>query len=147
MTRPLRKWLLAYAVAAVIFAGIDAVWIFTVANPQYRSQIGHLLPASFNAAGAVLFYLVYVVGIVHYGVRPGDARATLRSRAAGGALFGFFTYATWALTAFAVLRDFPAVVAVTDIVWGAAVCAAVSALTALILRLHGPRTGTVAASD
>lgn len=138
MTRPLRKWLLAYAVAAVIFAGIDAVWIFTVANPQYRSQIGHLLPASFNVVGAVLFYLVYVVGIVHYGIRPNDARATLRSRVIGAALFGFFTYATWALTAFAILKDFPALVAVTDIVWGAAVCAGVTALTATILRLGQP---------
>ncbi len=138
MTSPAKKWLLAYAVTAVIFAGVDAVWITTVATPQYRSQIGHLLPASFNVAGAVLFYLVYVVGIVHYGVRPTDPRATLRSRVAGAALFGFFTYATWALTAYAVLKDFPAVVALTDILWGAAVCAGVTALTAVILRLHKP---------
>ena len=138
MTGHTKKWLLAYAVAAVIFAGIDAVWIITVANNQYRSQIGHLLPASFNVLGAVLFYVIYVLGIVHYGVRPNDPGATLRSRAAGAALFGFFTYATWALTAFAILSDFPAVVAVTDILWGTAVCAAVTALTALILRL--PKT-------
>lgn len=138
MTSPAKKWLLAYAVTAVIFAGVDAVWITTVATPQYRSQIGHLLPVSFNVLGAVLFYVIYVVGIVHYGVRPNDAGATLRSRVAGAALFGFFTYATWALTAYAVLKDFPAVVAVTDILWGTAVCAGVTALTAVILRLHKP---------
>ena len=85
MTGPTRKWLLAYAVAAVIFAGIDALWIITVANNQYRSQIGHLLPASFNVLGAVLFYVIYVVGIVHYGVRPNDPGATLRSRVVGAA--------------------------------------------------------------
>jgi len=135
MTGPRKKWLLAYAVAAIIFAGIDALWISTVANNQYRSQIGHLLPASFNALGAVLFYLVYVVGIVHYGIRPNEPKATLTSRVAGAALFGFFTYATWALTAFAVLKDFPAVVALTDILWGAAVCSAVTALTATLLKL------------
>jgi uncharacterized membrane protein len=134
MTGPTKKWLLAYAVAAVIFAGIDALWISAVANQQYRSQIGHLLPASFNLPGAVLFYVIYVVGIVHYGVRPNDPGARLRSRVAGAALFGFFTYATWALTAFAILKDFPAVVAVTDILWGTAVCAAVTALTAVVLR-------------
>ena len=133
-----KKWLLAYAVAGIIFAGIDALWISTVANNLYRSQIGHLLPASFNVLGAVLFYLVYVVGIVHYGIRPNDPRATLTSRMAGAALFGFFTYATWALTAFAILKDFPAVVAVTDIAWGAAVCSVVTALTALLMRLGKP---------
>ncbi|MCB5273911.1 hypothetical protein BJG92_01437 [Arthrobacter sp. SO5] len=138
MTGPTKKWLLAYAVAAVIFAGLDAVWITTVANNLYKSQIGDLLAPSFNRPGVVLFYVVYVVGIVHYGVRPHDPRASLRSRVAGAALFGFFTYATWALTAFAILKDFPAVVAVTDIAWGAGVCSAVTALTATILRLHKP---------
>ena len=138
MTGPIKKWLLAYAVAAVIFAGIDALWISAVANQQYRSQIGHLLPASFNVLGAVLFYAIYVVGIVHYGIRPNDPAATLRSRVGGAALFGFFTYATWALTAFAVLKDFPAVVALTDIAWGAAVCGAVTAITAPLLRLGKP---------
>lgn len=136
MTGPIRKWLLSYAVTAVIFAGIDAVWILTVVNNQYRSQIGDLLADRFNLAGAVLFYLIFVAGIVHYGVRPNDAAATLRSRVTGAALYGFFTYATWALTAFAVLKGFPAVVAVTDIVWGAAVCSVVTALTAVILRLR-----------
>ena len=136
MTGPIKKWLLAYAVTAVVFAGLDAVWISTVAGNQYRSEMGHLLPANFNVLGAVLFYVVYVAGIVHYGIRPNDAGATLGSRVVGAALFGFFTYATWALTAFAVLKDFPAVVALTDIAWGAAVCSAATALTATLLRLR-----------
>ncbi|MET1088928.1 MAG: DUF2177 family protein [Arthrobacter sp.] len=129
-----KRWLLSYAAAAVIFALIDIVWIVTVVNRQYESQIGGLLAPSVNAAGAVVFYLVYVVGIVHYGVRPNSADATLRQRVAGAALFGFFTYATWALTAFAVLKDFPAVVALTDIAWGVVVCSAVTWLTATLLR-------------
>ncbi|MDQ0757357.1 DUF2177 family protein [Arthrobacter sp. B3I4] len=136
MPGPIRKWLLSYAVTAVIFAGVDAVWILTVVNNQYRSQIGDLLADRFNLAGAVLFYLIFVAGIVHYGVRPNDAGATLQSRVTGAALYGFFTYATWALTAFAVLKGFPALVAVTDIVWGAVVCSGVTALTAVILRLR-----------
>ncbi|QDY89100.1 DUF2177 family protein [Arthrobacter sp. UKPF54-2] len=144
MTGPRKKWLLAYAAAGIIFAGIDALWISTVANTQYRSQIGHLLPANFNVLGAVLFYVVYVAGIVHYGVRPNDRRATLRNRVGGAALFGFFTYATWALTAFAILKDFPALVALTDIAWGAAVCGAATALTTLLLRLRPRSRPTVA---
>ncbi|WP_160667474.1 DUF2177 family protein [Pseudarthrobacter sp. ATCC 49987] len=75
-----KRWLLSYAAAAVIFAAIDVVWIGTVANKQYESQIGDLLAPSVNLAGAVLFYLVYVVGIVHYGVRPNDPDATLLHR-------------------------------------------------------------------
>lgn len=129
-----KRWLLSYAVAAVVFAAVDVVWIGTVANNQYQSQIGELLAPSANIAGAVAFYLIYVVGIVHFGIRPNDPHATMRERVTGAALFGFFTYATWALTALAVLKDFPAVVAVTDIVWGVAVCSAVTWLTATLLR-------------
>ncbi|HEX9226071.1 MAG TPA: DUF2177 family protein, partial [Arthrobacter sp.] len=35
-----KRWLLSYAVAAVVFAAVDVVWIGTVANNQYQSQIG-----------------------------------------------------------------------------------------------------------
>ena len=142
MSNHVKRWLLSYAVAAAIFAAVDVVWIGTVANNQYESQIGDLLAPSVNLAGAVAFYLVYVVGIVHYGIRPNHPDATMGQRVTGAALFGFFTYATWALTALAVLKDFPAVVALTDIAWGVAVCSAVTWLTATILRRMLARAGT-----
>ncbi|MGP4032913.1 DUF2177 family protein [Pseudarthrobacter sp. 1C304] len=129
-----KTWLLSYAAAAVIFAAIDVVWILTVANRQYENHIPHLMAPSVNAAGAVAFYLIFVAGIVHFGIRPNDPDATLRQRVTGAALYGFFTYATWALTALAVLDGFPAVVALTDIAWGVAVCSAVTWLTATLLR-------------
>ena len=66
--------------------------------------------------------------------------ATMRQRVTGAALFGFFTYATWALTGLAVLRGFPAIVAVTDIAWGVAACSAVTWLTATLLRRQLART-------
>jgi uncharacterized membrane protein len=137
MSRGMKRWLLSYALAALIFALIDVAWIVTVAQRQYESQIGHLLAASPHPVGAVLFYLVFVAGIVHYGVRPGKTDITLRRRILGGAMFGFFTYSTWALTALAVLKDFPPMVAVTDIAWGIGVCAVVTWLTALIGTVRG----------
>ncbi|MDQ0665471.1 putative membrane protein [Arthrobacter ulcerisalmonis] len=129
-----KNWLVAYIVSALIFAVLDVVWILLVANPLYQSQIGHLLAPKANLPGAVLFYVIFVAGMVHYGVRPNNPDATLRQRAGGAALFGFFTYATWALTGFAVLKDFTALVAVTDILWGAAACSLVTWVTAAILR-------------
>ncbi|BCW18346.1 hypothetical protein NtRootA9_10540 [Arthrobacter sp. NtRootA9] len=134
MNHRVKNWLTAYAVAAVIFAVLDAVWILGVANPLYRSTIGDLLAEKTNFVAAVLFYVIFVAGMVHFGIRPQHPEATLRQRIAGAALFGFFTYATWALTGLAVLRDFPALVAVTDILWGAAACSIVTWLTAGILR-------------
>jgi len=129
-----RNWLTAYVVTALIFAVLDVAWILLVANPLYRSQIGGLLAPKANLLGAVLFYVIFVAGMVHYGVRPNAAEVPLRQRVTGAALFGFFTYATWALTGFAVLKDFTALVAVTDILWGAAACSLVTWVTATVLR-------------
>lgn len=129
-----KNWLVTYVVTALIFAALDVAWILLVANPLYQSQIGGLLAPRANLAGAVLFYAIFVAGMVHYGVRPNSPDATIRQRVAGGALFGFFTYATWALTGFAVLKDFTALVAVTDILWGAAACSLVTLVAASVLR-------------
>jgi len=129
-----KNWLTAYVASAVIFAVLDVVWILLVANPLYQGQIGHLLAPKANLPGAVLFYVVFVAGMVHYGVRPNDPDATVRQRVTGAALFGFFTYATWALTGFAVLKDFTALVAVTDILWGAAACSLVTWVASTVLR-------------
>ena len=142
MSAPVKKWLLSYAVAAVIFAVVDVLWISTVANRQYESQIGDLLAPSVNLAGAAAFYVIFVAGIVHYGVRPNSPDATVKQRVGGAALYGLFTYATWALTGLAVLKDFPVLVAVTDIAWGIAVCSAVTWLTAALLRRQLTRRGT-----
>jgi len=129
-----KNWLTAYVVSALIFAVLDVAWILLVATPLYQSQIGHLLAPKANLPGAVLFYVVFVAGMVHYGVRPNRPGATVRQRVTGAALFGFFTYATWALTGFAVLKDFTALVALTDILWGAAACSLVTWATAALLR-------------
>ena len=129
-----KNWLTTYVVSALIFAVLDVAWILLVANPLYQSQIGHLLAARANLPGAVLFYVIFVAGMVHYGVRPNSPGLALRQRVTGAALFGFFTYATWALTGFAVLKDFTALVAVTDILWGAAACSVVTWVSATVLR-------------
>ncbi|MFN3924195.1 MAG: DUF2177 family protein, partial [Pseudarthrobacter sp.] len=89
-----KRWLISYAVTAVIFAVLDLVWISFVASNLYQSQIGHLIAPRPNAAGAVAFYLIFVAGMVHYGVRPNDAHATMRQRVTGAALFGLGYLAT-----------------------------------------------------
>jgi uncharacterized membrane protein len=143
MSARTKNWLTTYVVSALIFAVLDVAWILLVANPLYQGQIGHLLAPRANLPGAVLFYVIFVAGMVHYGVRPNSPGLALRQRVTGAALFGFFTYATWALTGFAVLKDFTALVAVTDILWGAAACSVVTWVSASVLR--GRLAGVAAA--
>jgi len=132
-----RRWLIAYATTFVVFTLVDGLWIALVASQVYRAQLGPLLADPFDAAAAIVFYLGYVAGLVHFGVQPLVPDATLRRRALAGGLFGLFTYGTWGLTALAVLRGFPAFVAVTDIAWGVALGALVTTVATLVLRRFG----------
>ena len=132
-----RRWLIAYAVTVVAFTLVDGVWIALVASGVYRAQLGPLLADPFDAVAAVVFYLGYVAGLVHFGIQPLAVDVPLGRRALAGALYGLFTYGTWGLTALAVLRGFPAFVAVTDIAWGVALGALVTSVASLLLRRLG----------
>ena len=138
----LQIWLSAYLIAAVTFALIDAVWLGVVANRLYQSELGHLLAETFDPVPAVLFYLLYIVGLIHFAVRPNDADRSLGQRLLDAALFGLVTYATWDLTSAAVFRDFPWTVVVIDLAWGVFVCTTVKASTWWLLTRRGllPRT-------
>ena len=142
MTDGVRRWGVAYLLAAATFAALDVVWISLVAGQQYRSQIPQLMADSPNGAAAGLFYALFVCGIVAFGVRPNDPDASLASRAASGALFGLLAYATWGLTGVAVLKGFPWGLALLDMAWGAVASGVVTAVTATILgRLKALASG------
>lgn len=142
MTDGVRRWGVAYLLAAATFAALDVVWISLVAGQQYRSQIPQLMADSPNGAAAGLFYALFVCGIVAFGVRPHDPDASLASRAASGALFGLLAYATWGLTGVAVLKGFPWGLALLDMAWGAVASGVVTAVTATILgRLKALASG------
>lgn len=130
----LRRWLIAYAVAVVVFTVIDGVWISLVAARVYRDHLGPLVADPLNAPAAAVFYLGYVAGLVHFGVQPLAPDGPMGRRVVAGALFGLFTYGTWALTGLAVLRGFSTFVAVTDILWGAVLGGTVTAVATLLLR-------------
>lgn len=120
--------------AAVVFAVLDLAWLGLVAQRLYESQIGHLLADEFNLAAAAVFYLIYLVGLVHFAIRPLDAARPLRRRLLDAALYGFVTYATWDLTSMAVFPDFPLTMVVVDLAWGVTACVVVTAITTRLLR-------------
>jgi uncharacterized membrane protein len=125
----LTRSLLVYAITLPIFFGIDLVWLSVVARNFYRQHLGHLLSAQVNWGAAILFYLLFIAGIVFFAVRPaleagGATRALLN-----GALFGLCAYATYDLTNQATMKDWPLIVTVVDLAWGVVLTAAVACLS------------------
>lgn len=131
-----------YLIALVIFLALDAVWLGLAVPAFYRPRIGALLRPAPNWAAAGLFYALYAAGIVYFGVRSGMSPAGPQAALVDGALYGFFTYLTYNATNLAVLRDYDAVVAVVDTIWGTLLGAGVSFATVLAIGwLFAPAAG------
>lgn len=128
---------IAYVATLVVFALVDFVWLGFVAKDLYRNGIGHLMAETPNWTPAVLFYLVFVAGLVYFAVVPGlDAGAWQRA-ALNGALFGFLCYATYDLTNYATLRGWPLSIVVADLAWGAFVSTVAATAAFFITRAVG----------
>jgi hypothetical protein len=52
-----------YLIALPVFFALDMVWLGLVAKDFYRNQIGHLLKADINWIAAIVFYLLFIVGV------------------------------------------------------------------------------------
>lgn len=125
-------WLKLYLFTIPVFFAIDMIWLGYVARNFYKEQLHSLLSPQVNWTAAFLFYFIYIVGILIFAVRPGLEAGALAKACLFGALFGFFTYATYDLTNLATLRDWPILVTVVDIAWGTVLCTLVSGSSFLI---------------
>ena len=114
--------ILQFLVVAAAFAIIDAIWLKTM-NPFYRRQIGELMADKPNLGYAVVFYLIYIAGIVFFALTPTLDGGSWLSAAGYGAALGVFAYATYDLTNAATLKTWPWQLIVVDILWGAALTA------------------------
>lgn len=122
----MKTLLTAYAAAALAFLAVDAVWLSTMADLLYRPLLGDLLAPQFRLGPAILFYVIYIGGIVFFAVRPALATGRLSTAALQGAALGFVAYGTYDLTNHATLRDWPAIITVADMIWGTLLTATAS---------------------
>ena len=126
--------LLLYVITFVCFFLIDLTWLGLIAKGFYRKHLGSLMTSRVNWAAAVLFYLLFIFGLLVFVVRPGVVDdAPLRALLLG-ALLGLVCYATYDLTNLATLKDWPMIVTVVDLIWGTVLGGAVSLISVLIGR-------------
>jgi uncharacterized membrane protein len=99
---------------------LDLLWLGVVAKGLYARQMGALLRPDVKWVPALLFYLIYVAAVVVFVVLPAAERRSLGRALGMGAFFGFAAYATYDLTSFALIRNFPLTIVVVDLAWGVA---------------------------
>lgn len=125
----------AYAATAIVFCGLDFIWLGFVAKGYYQSQIGTLLLEKPNLPVAALFYALYIVGVLIFAVLPALDAGSWRKALLYGALFGFFAYATYDLTNLATLKGWSLRIALLDLAWGTVVTGVSAAAGYVVTRI------------
>jgi uncharacterized membrane protein len=114
----LGRLIIAYIATGLAFAAIDSVWLRSMYTRLYQPEIGELLMRGFRIGPAIIFYLLYIAGIIYFAVAPALRSGQWQTALVQGALFGFFCYMTYDLTNFATLKVWSVKVTVLDIIWG-----------------------------
>lgn len=126
-----------YFIALTVFFAIDMVWLGWIAKNFYARQLGTLMKEEVNWLAAIIFYLIFIVGLVVFVIKPAIEKESWTQALLLGALFGFVCYATYDLTNLAIAKDWPLLMTVVDLVWGAVLAASVSVATYFIARGMG----------
>lgn len=122
----MKNIIINYLLTTVVFLFIDLIWLGFIAKDLYQKYIGSLLSDKVNWTAAIIFYLIYVVGISIFAIYPAVEKNSASHALLFGALFGFFTYATYDLTNLATLKGWPLPIVFIDIAWGSVLCGLVS---------------------
>lgn len=122
-------YLVQFAIAFASFMVIDLVWLGVVARSFYRDQLGSLMAQNPIWPSAVLFYILFIIGLLYFAISPGIDASSLAETLKRAAAYGFFTYMTYELTNYAVIENWPSGLVLIDIVWGVILSTSVAFVT------------------
>lgn len=112
------KGLYLYLLTLPVFFGIDILWIGVIARKFYFEKIGNLMADKINWVAAIVFYLLYIGGIIILSVLPGIKEESLKTTLVNAAIFGFLAYATYDLTNLTTLKNWSLSLSLVDMLWG-----------------------------
>lgn len=120
------KYLSLFGITTLIFFAIDMLWIGGIAKNFYREKLSFVFTGDVNWAAALIFYILYIIGILYFVIIPGFTHHDWKLVLFNGAFLGFLCYATYDLTNMATIKQWPLIVVVVDIIWGCVLTASVS---------------------
>lgn len=112
---------------------LDFLWLGFVAKNLYYGEMGKVLLEKPNMLPAMLFYAIYVIGVIVFVIDPALAKGSLAYATVYGALFGLVAYATYDLTSLSVIKGFSTKVVIIDLLWGIALTTVVSTTAFLVV--------------
>lgn len=132
----MKTYIIGFFAVTIPMLIIDAIWLTTMIKTFYTKYLGELFAAKPSLLPALVFYIVYGIGVLYFVVLPlVRANAGYGTVFLTGALLGLVAYGTYDLTNQATLKNWPTIVTIVDLVWGAMLTGAVSAIAVWILKI------------
>ena len=120
-----------FFIALLFFFIIDVFWIYFVATPMYKQEVGALM--ELKVPPALIFYVIFLLGLIFFVINP-NQNNTLINVFLIGAFFGLVTYGTYDLTVYASMNIFSLKLVIADILWGMFLSGSVGALTVFTIN-------------
>ena len=127
----------AFPIVVATILALDLLWLGVVMKDFYRANLGHLMGGTVVWGAAIVFYLVFAAGLLFFAVMPALASGSWVKAALFGAALGALCYATYDLTNHATLRDWPLMVTIVDIIWGAVLSGVVATVGYFAAKAFG----------
>ncbi len=122
------RYLIAYVVTAVVFFGLDALYLRFVGGAMYRQALGDQMADPARIVPAVAFYLIFIAGLLYFAIAPSFVLENWSAAAGRGAALGFVGYATYELTNYATLARWTPTLVFVDLTWGTLLSACASSI-------------------
>ena len=123
-----KTWVIAYLATLVATVAMDFVWLSQMADRLYRPVMGDMMLDQFRLPPAIVFYVMYVAGLVFFAVRPALSSRQWSTAFAHGAALGLVAYGTYDLTNQATLKNWSTMLTLADLGWGAILSGSASTL-------------------
>ncbi len=110
-------------VTGLIFLIADAVMLPRVIKPLFERHLGDAILESPRPLPAVLFYALYMAGVIWFAGWPALQAGAPGVALLNGALLGLVAYGTYELVSWTVMRDWRPTMVAADMAWGTALTA------------------------
>lgn len=121
-----------YLITAFVFFVFDIIWLGLISKQLYRNHLGHLMAPQVNWVAALVFYTLFIFGLIFFVINPAIEKGSLSYAILAGGFYGLIAYATYDLTNLATIKDWPLNITIIDLIWGTFLNAMTSGVTFFI---------------
>ena len=113
-----KQLIISFIFVSTIFLIVDVIWLSITVKLVYKPNLGDLLNDKPVLWAAVLFYIIYMIGLTLIIIKPALASNSVLQAFWTGVIFGIVAYGTYNLTNMATIKNWSSTIVWVDMLWG-----------------------------